>query len=1238
MHRQLRARPGRKVPWTPLADLRSDGPNSDDPELVGQWLLSEMLSPGGDAKRALEARKHLDEIGGGQTLANLARALDDEVHGRMKTAPDNYLRALRAARASSDERAPFIAWFAANRAVSLRGHADGLWKRWHTFVEESMKAPLSIGWRARGELVEWWADEAYAEGKPNVENAIAKEYGCVGDARFAGPFGHGAAADSFRSFPAERPGPWPTRWTPDSGEVSPRVYPSKREGCFLQAEDVAGDGIFYAETFLDLKGAEELVVAVQGALSVWIDDERVLDRDPRKWGVWPKFGVQVWLRAGRHRVVARLTDPQTSIRVLTSDGRAAGIATSADSSAPYAMIPPEVTGEPNVVSRFVKNGDVVDPHDDILRFLGGYLAWLEGQGDIASVFIEPLVKDTQKATGLVLERSALFAERDPIFDNQSVKDLTRELQERAIKRDPDLWQSQLALALWQVERAGPSEAAVRLEKLSNRFPNVPAILLSLARAYGELGWSAEYQATAKELARRFPEDVEALTAAVSVYDGEGSFQRADELVERIRRLDPDSEVTLTRALTREHYDVALTELRRLGKRRPERKDIAERIYDVMVRSGNQAESWKKLEAAVKQEPTDSGARLALADARFAGGKHEALRQALVDALVSGANPSPLEEALDLVEGTTELDPYRLDAKAIIRDYEKHDTPMPGTAARVLDYAAIWVHADGSSRMLEHEVIRIQSPEAISQLAEHPRLDGVVLHMRVIKKDGRVLEPEDVQGKPTVTFPHLEVGDYIETEHVVTKQSDSREGTRYVSPQWFFREENIAYARSEFVVITPDHQALEIETHGNVPAPKLEKKDGIVIRRWRVDRSPAAPVEPGSPPITEFLPSVRLGWGVDLAWRLQDFADTLADVTPIDPRVRRIAYKIVAPAPKKASRLRAQRLYRWVLANVEDGPETDGRRVVVGKRGNRWRGFLTLCRSIGIHAEYAVARNRLAPQPGGKIAESTQFTDPLIVLTTERGPVWLTLGSKYAPFGYVPPEIRGAPAYLLGGRKPRPATTPRGGGEDSVIYEGSITMGADGSAKLAIEQRFTGKYAMAVRSAFSQLPEAQLRDVIESKLLGRALRGARLTKHRIEHLDDLDEPFVLHMQAEMSGFAQSSPGELAISPPFSPRVSQLATLPARQTPLLIGEATYQEVRLRITLPKNATLANSLAPSSVHDADRSVKVNDRLEGNVLILDRTLDIPAGRVQPAAYPAFLEFARKSDAILARDVRVRVR
>ena len=1222
-----------------LSTARHAGRSSSNPEVVGRWLLAELISPGGHPGAAINARKRLDELDAdGAVLAHFARALDDELHGRLRSAPEHYLQAVKAARGDDSELAPLVGWFAAHRAVVLRHNAPGLYKRHEKLVRDVMRDPVSLGWRARGELVEWWADEAYSAGAGDLDAKSKEAFGCVAPIRLAGPFGRGTAPDSYRRFAAEAPGPWPTRFPKDPGRaVVPRILEVEQRGCFARAKEFRARGIYYAETYLELDGDRELLIAAQGALAVLVNDTQVLDRNPRKWGVWPKFGVQVWLPKGRHRVLVRLAEPQTSIRVLTPNGRPARVKASDDPSRLNSVVAPRVTGEPNVLVRYVDKGRVRNPGSDLKRFLAAYLAFVEGQGDVATVLSEPLLKEPARATGAVLSLSAGFVERDPLFDRSQRADLSRELHARAAKRDPGLWQSAVALAMWEAERAGPTEAVKALKALTRRFPQVPAVRLALARVYGELGWSAEYLKTATELIESFPEDEEALTLAVGVMDSTGQLEAADQLVERILKLNPESEIKLTRALARTDYDAALSELQRLQKRRPARKDLAERISDVMIRAGNRKQVWKKLEAALKAKPRSGPHRLALADAQFAKGDRASLRKAVVDAIVQGAPTAELEDALDLVEGTSQLEPYRIDALEVIRQYEASKRHLPGTAARVLDYAAIWVHPNGSSRMLEHEVIRIQSPEAISKLAEHPRLSGVVLHMRVIKKDGRILEPEIVSGKPTVTFPHLEVGDYLETEHVVTRPSDSPDGTEYLGPHWFFREENVAYARSELVFITPSDKPLIIETRGKVPEPTVKEMEGLVLRRWRVDESPAAPQEPGSAPITEFLPSVRLGWGVQLDSRLRSLSDNLTDVTPIDPRIVRIARKIVKPLPKKARHARARKLYRWVLANVEDGKETDGRRVIVGKNGNRWRGYSTLCRALGIPAVFAVARNRLAPKPATELMRAGQFSEPLLRVTTDKGPVWLTLASKFAPFGYVPVEIRGVPAYVLVEPKPKRVTTPVSGSEDSVIYDGDVRLKADGSAKLDIAQRFTGKYAMAIRAAIAQLSEAQLRDVVESRLLGRALRGAHLDRFEFKGRDDLDAPLVLSMKANMSGFAQLAGGEMLIAPPFSPRISQLATLPARETPLLIGETTHQEVTLRIHLPRGAK-ASVPAPQTVKQKDLEVQVNDAARGKVVTLKRRLSLPAGRVQPAEYPAFVSFARRADDALNATIRVRLR
>ncbi|HVJ14111.1 MAG TPA: DUF3857 domain-containing protein [Polyangiaceae bacterium] len=1228
---------GKPAEFPSVEERRQDGRSSRDGEVVAEWLLGELIAPGGKPKEALAARKRLDELGAKGLLAHLARGLDDSQHGRLKHVSDHYLRAVEAARSSNDPRAPLFAWYAAREAVAYRHSSTKLWDREKAFVERALDNPGNMGWLARGELAEWWMTEARAAAVPKADDLGASKLGCLNALRLAGPFGRDAMRDTLRSFEAERAGPWPTAWQrdPDRGEP-PETLKTDRVGCFISADEPVASGIVYAETYFDVAQPTELIVTVESAFGIWLNDHPVFNRDVRQWGSWLPQGIRLRLEPGRHRLVAKLAEAATSVRLLYPDGRPYAAKANLDSAQSYSLSAPLEVSPADPLTPFVEGGRFHDPGDDWVRFFGAQLAAGQGQADVANVLLEPLLKKTELGTGPVLAASAGFSENDPVFADSQRRDLVRELHERASSKDPSLWYPRLATAMSQAERAGPIEAVQAVSKLVDEFPQVPAILEQLANLYRDLGWSAEYGRTVRTIGQRFAEDPAALELVLPVMDQEGQGAEADVLAERIKRLDPDSEITLTRALARNDYNAALAELKRLAQRRPDREDIAERVYDVMVRAGNESESWKKLEAAIEKDPTSEPARLALADAHLASGRHTALIKALVESVEAGSTTSRLSMALDVIEGATELEPYRHEARSIIAEFEKSGVQLPGTAARVLDYAAVWVHADGSSRMLEHEIIRVQSAEAIRDMAEQQVKPGLMLHFRVIKQDGRVLEPEFVSGKPTVTMPHLEIGDYIETERIESMGSDGNRGLRYFGPRWFFREENVAYARSEFVIVSPKSRPLQIETRNNVPKPLVEDQGNFTVRRWRVDNSPAAPIEPFGAPIVEFLPSVQVGWGASADSALRQLGDTIEDFTPVDPRIARIAERIVEPLPRKATGERAKRLYRWVTDNVEEGQEEDGRRVVIGKSGNLWRGFMMLCRAQGIPIEYAVVQNRLSLPPTGPFSSLGVYTQPLMRVKTDKGQTWLAMAGKFAPFGYVPAETRGMPAKVLVNGEWQPLKVPSDGVVDRIEVDGDVKLAADGSAELELAQAFHGKYAMGLRGVVAEFSEQQLRDAIESQLLGRSLRGVQLLSHKVEGVDNPDAPIVIRTRSKMRTFAQAVGGSLLIQPPFTTRVSQFASLPVRQTPLLIVEPTQQSVRLEIKLPAGATIQTPVGAKRVEDGERKVVVGDKLDGARLTLSREIFIPSGRIQPDQYGRFLDFARRADDALMSSVRLK--
>jgi hypothetical protein len=113
--------------------------------------------------------------------------------------------------------------------------------------------------------------------------------------------------------------------------------------------------------------------------------------------------------------------------------------------------------------------------------------------------------------------------------------------------------------------------------------------------------------------------------------------------------------------------------------------------------------------------------------------------------------------------------------------------------------------------------------------------------------------------------------------------------------------------------------------------------------------------------------------------------------------------------------------------------------------------------------------------------------------------------------------------------------------------------------------------------------------------------------------------------------------LLVTPPFAPRLGQLAALPSRQTPLLLVESTEQEILLNLKLPPGAHPQGALAKADVRDGDRRILIQDRVEGGAIVLDRKVSLPAGRVQIDAYPKFSQFARTADDALSSSVRVRL-
>jgi hypothetical protein len=304
--------------------------------------------------------------------------------------------------------------------------------------------------------------------------------------------------------------------------------------------------------------------------------------------------------------------------------------------------------------------------------------------------------------------------------------------------------------------------------------------------------------------------------------------------------------------------------------------------------------------------------------------------------------------------------------------------------------------------------------------------------------------------------------------------------------------------------------------------------------------------------------------------------------------------------------------------------------------------------VGIDARLGLVRDVLSPVPTGPFSEAEFFNVPAVRIKTESGSRWFMIHERAAPYGYLPSALRGQPAVVLQYAKPivkeeppklERETTPVGGEDTGVTHVGTIELTADGSATMKLTQDYHDRWAIQLRKWLAEVSEARRPEEVEARLLGLALPGARVKDLEVENLDDLDAPMRLALTIDVPGLARLGESELILDVPFLGSVGRLVRLPTRQTPLYIGErlATRTRVELTIRLPAGAEIISAGTDVSIKDARITVVTSTKkVAGGVKII-RELILPAGRVQPADYPAFREAVLAADEALTAPIRVKL-
>lgn len=1192
---------------TPIETLRARAEAApEDAALQAELAEAEAFWVGGETARVLPAIERALALRPDSARLHLLRAWILDGHGEHSEALDDLLRVIAVGPQSDDPAAPFMAELALDLAGGMRGHTPRYDERMVPALDRLLETPGRVGLPALRTAATARIVLALQQGDDAIADAVAAKLGCATEWRAAGPFGPYALTTFDRTLPAEGAGPLEDRYDLGPGSGPDDTFDAEVTRCWvsLSGGEVRGGGGTVAEAFVEIPaeaaGPQVIAVRTHASFVLSVDGQEVQRVDRREALLPPRVYVPLALAAGRHEVELKFSTRSPTGFELVIDRlgtRPAG-------------------WDPTV------GLDVPEPGGPFERALYSLVHLVRDDALSARETFAPMADRALPALGLDMwDRVAGAA---PFTSGTKTDTLRRRLVRRRLELDPDAVYAAMRVALFE---QGAAERAAALQRVAERWPDVPAVQLAWASELQGREQLTEAESVLDRMRAGLPESCLPVARLSALYRAQGRVAEANALVEAEMECSATSRARFDLAFRQHRWDDARAELERL---RPLLEDDAPLQIELALAlaTGDEAEEMRVRTALDADEPPSSERALREIDALLAAGNERRALSTLDEAMAS--DPSITSDLRSLrrdLTGRDDLEPYRQDGAEIIARYEASDARHEDAGqVLVFDYMVTRVYEDGSSRHLVHQILKVQSEESVERLGQLS-LGGDLLTLRSIKPDGRHLEPEAIAGLDSIPMTDLEIGDYVEYEYIGYTPPRLNGGFR--SAGWSFDSPEQPFAFSQMVALVPADMELDTEELGGTPAATETRDGDLRVLRWTMEHVPSRPAEPSAVPLPPFQPTLR--FAVHAGWEAQfeTLHEGLLGTDLFDPAAQRLVRGIVGETRGTEA---IRRVADWVSKNIDPG----GRFVdpppsmIANEQGNGVRVLRYLLSLAGFDARLVLAQQFGEPEPTA-ISTDGFFDMPLVLVRSEGAPdMFLWNGSRHAPWDFLPPGVRGAAAVVVAGG-PIESVRISDPGEQADRHVASVDVQlADGGARLEVTEEFHGAGAVAWRSQLEQVPEAELPRMFREAYVPRVFAGAEVESFALEGVQDPNGPVVLRYVASVPGFGRRAGDSVLLPPIFPTAPAGLVSLPSRSTSMGVM-GMRSEVSVRVHDVEGA----GPPAAQFEDARANYQRVSRRDGDDLVIERVASYPRQIVPAAAYPDFARTIRRMSEAELTEVRV---
>jgi len=1016
----------------------------------------------------------------------------------------------------------------------------------------------------------------------------------------------------------------------DGGTVTTTEVPTRSGGVELPAGPV---GVYYLEAFVEVDAPTRAVLAMStGArYRVTIDGVEVARR-----GLDDLYEAQLRLREvvlpeGRHRVLVQVATTSTrslSLRLVPVEG--GEIVSFGPTAGPIAG--GVRASDPRGVSPIDLLGAVSDDATDLGWLLQADAAALSADGlgalDLVIAGLDAAPHPV-RALALVRLSEVLWTRRPQERDD---------LAASVLRDATGLWPGAVTLAIARATRLHADgrvdEAVEILERIVDARPDVFEAWQRLADLQRELGFDELALTSHRRAAALFPSHCPNVRALVGAMDRRNEAISPDILPEAWLRCDVAWEALIDRWwLPRGELEEAMAAAQRLAARNP-----------TEVRH---VELWLDLALALDDDAAIAEAR-AFGDRTVWGTADRAIEDADL-ALASGDTPGAVD-ALDRlvsdrpsdvdrralrarVAGDPVFAELRRDGLAQVQAWSDAETTASGAVVYVFDYGAFRWFEDGTRVDLVHQIVRLQTRDALAEYGEvGVPADALLLTVRTIKADGRTLVPEDIAGKTSISMPDLEIGDYIELEWAQSvPASDIRHPVERTS-RFYFQVPGASLWRSIAAYAWPSgwDADVQFDLRNFDGLDETTRADGVTTRTFTATDMPPPVEQPRAVDPDEWFPSVRFARGTSVAASIRPYANLVPRTTVPTDELRAAVAELTEGATTR--REKAHRIFRYVVDEIPDFGGFFSEPAAwtwATHEGERLALIWTLFELAELDPQLVFIRPLEQDPTPSDVFDLSVYDLTTIRILDGRDEIWLEPEFDDWPFDYVRPEAQGQPAIVVAGPDAGTELTspvwPLEVEQNQIDL--TIRFDENGDAVIDVVETIPLRTAAGFRYFVEATPDMdEMMREVERSLAG-SFPGVEMTDMTFGDVDDADLPVQMAYTFTSSGLARVVDGGLVMETPVFERslASAWAGQPSVDHPVLVSFPVREVFRMTLVPPDGWSIDSVPDAVALEQAPNRFSRTWTLRPDGAVLERVIDLPVQRVPVENYLDFAAFLQGS-------------